>query len=277
MFGTTLLVTPFALPPRQHSFDQEEDNQELLMLFLCRLGRVKTQQLRAGTNPAGHRKRGCACATDWLFCILTRVLRFGSQHHHRLVVALLYQQLRLGPRSMHTQSQQRPAHTFAVVFHCGVEPSRWRCAAAGDTRITPPPFWTDFQSSAATPHQVRFQCHTARFRKAVDEVFPTTPCKGPTLFVDVEESSSFENRSTGGGCFLVSPKKGRLFGSPSRISLGGGTLPSKGRVPAQLKSCVSALRACRDCRKNWSRSTTPSAATAAASRFSTCRTTSSGR
>lgn len=75
MVGTTLLVAPFALPPRQHSFDQEEDNQKLLMLFVCRLGRVKTQQLRRDpertqqdTESGVVRARPIGCFASLLAC-----------------------------------------------------------------------------------------------------------------------------------------------------------------------------------------------------------------
>ena len=66
-----------------------------------------------------------------------------------------------------------------------------------DTRQHTP--WTDFQCSV-TPHQARFQHQTTRFRKAVAEIFATTPCSGPTTLVDVEQSS-FKNRSW--GCVIL--------------------------------------------------------------------------
>ena len=92
----------------------------------------------------------------------------------------------------------------------------------GDARKHTP--WTDFQSSV-TPHQARFQHQTTRFRKAVVEIFPTTPCSGPTLLVDVGQSS-FENRSR--GCVLLSHQRYVVWSALVRCFSGRretGTLP----------------------------------------------------
>ena len=77
--------------------------------------------------------------------------------------------------------------TFPSVYH-PVYPRAYRYV--GNTRYHTP--WTDFQSSV-TPHQARFQYQTTRFRNAVGEISPTTPCSGLTFFYG--EQSTFETRS----------------------------------------------------------------------------------